>query len=267
MSDQERFDWDDDMDFESLAGEHTTQDESLEDFSDFSENAGSVLPEIDVADGNDKISPKKFPNPSTDHKLGISGGGLGTMFLISILVAGLGLAGGVVFVAGVDPLSLWNPAGLTQVDQWFNYQTYPLNLLYILVAGVLSLGFLGSWAVARAVRNAEKQHQTAIHMLDQLSALRLDQEEPWQNSDFKSDPRVAAFVAETLGSWRLQVASQKKNIALEGELRRLLAAMESKSRDDLVGQFENQMARSLADAAVQLFDEGEAARNESKCVR
>ncbi len=122
-----------------------------------------------------------FRNPLVEpYTLGISGGALGTMFVASVLVAGLGLAGGLIFVTGVDPLSLWNPAGLTQVDQWFNFQTYPLNLLYILGGGILSLGFLGSWAVARAVRNAESRHQMAIQLLDQLAALRLDQENAWQ---------------------------------------------------------------------------------------
>jgi len=107
----------------------------------------------------------------------------------------------------------------------------------------------------------------AIQLLDQLAALRLDQEEAWQNADFKSHPQVAAFVAETLGSWRLLMVRQKNSLSLEGDLNRLQTAMESKSRNDLVGQYDNQFVGNLADAVVQLFDEGESARNEVNSTR
>ncbi len=266
MSEQERFDWDDDLDFESLADEQAIQEDSLEELADFEEEPQVNPPEIDVNVSADKEeSPAKAP--AGGGSLGLSAGGLGTLFAVSTLVSGLGLAGAVLFVGNIDPLVLWNPQGLTQVDQWFNFQDYPLNLLYILVAGVFALGILGSWAVARSVKSAQKRHVAVSGLLEKITQLRLDNEEPWQNSQLKKDPQAAAFVAETLGSWRLQMARQKKNIVLEGELRRLHKAMEDKSRGDLVGRFDNAFAGDLADAAVQLFDEGEAARNEVLSTR
>jgi len=266
MSEQERFDWDDDMDFESLADEQVMQEDSLEELADFGEESQVNPPEIDV-DVTSEIETTKSKNSATTGGLGLSAGGLGALFAVSTLVSGLGLAGAVLFVSNLDPMILWNPEGLTQVDQWFNFQDYPLNLLYILVTGVLALGFLGSWAVARSVKSAQARHEAAAGLLQQIVDLRLDNEEPWQNSVFKADSKVAAFVAETLGSWRLQMARQKKNMSLEGELRRLHKALESKSRDDMVGRYDNPYAGDLADAAVQLFDEGEVTRNEALGTR
>jgi hypothetical protein len=266
MSEQEKFDWDDDMDFESLADEQEMQEDSLEELADFGEESQVDPPEIDV---NVEAESGKDHNPglSSASGLGLSAGGVGTLFAISTLVSGLGLAGAVLFVGNLDPMAFWNPEGLTQVNQWFNFQTYPLNLLYILVAGVLALSILGSWAVARSVKAAQAQHEATADLLEKITQLRLDHEEPWQNSNFKADSRVAGFVAETLGSWRLQMARQQKSIGLEGELRRLQKALEAKSRDDLVGRYDNPFAGDLADAAVQLFDAGEAARKEAEGTR
>ncbi len=266
MSEQEQFDWDDDMDFESLADEQVMQEDSLEELNDFEGGFNVDPPEIEMGAGieEDPGHNKAF---AEGKALGLSAGGLGSLFAISTLVSGLGLAGAVLFVGNLDPMALWNPEGLTQVDQWFNFQEYPMNMLYLLVTAVVALGLLGSWAVARAVKSAQVHHQTTSAMLKKITELRLDNEEPWQNPSFKANPEVGAFVAETLGSWRLQMASQKKSIGLEGELRRLLKALEAKSRDDLVGRFDNPFAGELADAAVQLFDEGEAARNEAKGTR
>jgi len=263
MSEQERFDWDDDMDFESLADEQVIQEDSLEELADFEEETQSSPPEIDVNVKSDK----KSKQTGSASGLGLSAGGLGFLFAVSTLVSGLGLAGAVLFVGNLDPMVLWNPEGLTQMNQWFNFEDYPLNLLYILVTGVLTLGVLGSWAVARSIKSAQARHETVASLMDDITDLRLDNEEPWQNSKFKANPRTAAFVAETLGSWRLQMARQKKSIGLEGELRRLQKALESKSRDDMVGRYDNPFAGELADAAVQLFDEGQAARNEAKGTR
>ncbi len=263
MSEKERFDWDDDLDFESLADEQATQEESMEDLADFGDESQVSPPEIDVNVSTG--TPGKVSDQSTG--LGLSAGGLGFLFAISTLVSGLGLAGAVLFVGKIDPLILWNPQGLMQVDQWFNFQQYPLNLLYILVVGVMALGFLGSWAVARAVSSAKARHVAATGVLEQITELRLDNEEAWQHNSLKSDPKIAAFVAETLGSWRLQMARQKKNTGLEGELNRLQKAMKNKSRDDMVGRYDNPYAGDLADSAVQLFDESEAARNEAKGAR
>lgn len=261
MSEQERFDWDDDLDFESLADEQVMQDDSMEELENFEEETQVSPPEIDVnvASGNDTAKSK-----SGGMGLGLSAGGLGTLFAVSTLVSGLGLAGAILFVGNIDPVSLWNPQGLTQVNQWFNFQDYPMNLLYILVTGVVSLGLLGSWAVARSVKSAQSRHEATAGLLEQISALRLDNEEAWQSSKLKADPQIAAFVAETLGSWRLQMARQAKNTGLEGELGRLHKAVQSKSRDDMVGHFDNPYAGELADAAVQLYDEAEVARKEAR---
>ncbi len=264
MSDQERFDWDDDMDFESLADE---QVQGAEDFSDFNETGDSEPPAIDMTQAENQDSPEQGFSSPTGAGLGLSPAGLGALFSISTLVAGLGLGGAVLYVGKLDLLSFWNPEGLTKVDQWFNFQVYPMNLLYILVTCVVFLSILGAWAVARSIKQAQTRYESTAQVLDQISALRLDDEEPWQNPSFTNDPRIAAFVAETLGSWRLQMARQKKTAGLEGELRRLQKAMDSKSRDDMVGQYDNPFAGSLADSAVQLFDECEVARNEVKNIR
>ncbi len=266
MSEQERFDWDDDMDFESLADEQVMQDESLEELDDFDEEKSESPPEIDVNISSEKEK-NRAKTGSGISGLGISAGGLGFLFAVSTLVSGLGLAGAVLYIGNINPMVLWNPEGLMQVNQWFNFQQYPLNLLYILVVAVVALGFLGSWAVARSVKLAQSRHETVAALMEALTELRLDNEEPWQNSQFKNDPRTAAFVAETLGSWRLQMARQKKSVGLEGELRRLHRALVDKSRDDMVGRYDDPFAGDLADAAVQLYDEGEAARNEARGTR
>jgi ElaB/YqjD/DUF883 family membrane-anchored ribosome-binding protein len=262
MSDQERFDWDEDMDFENLADEH-----EVEDFSELDDAGDASPPEIDVTNTTMADSGKKNQSQSQRKGLGLSSAGLGLLFSVSTLVAGLGLGGAILYVGKLDPMTLWHPEGLTRVDQWFNFQVYPMNMLYLLAGGILILGVLGSWAIAQAVKSAQKRHDKAISVLDQITALRLDNEEPWQNPSFTNDPQIAAFVAETLGSWRLQMARQKKTTGLEGELRRLQKAMDSKSRDDMVGRFDNPFAGNLADSAVQLFDEAEVARNEARNIR
>ncbi len=271
MSDQERFDWDDDMDFESLADEQSTQDESFdesfEDLSSYEEDFDAASPEITTEAFDEEKSETKTLISGKNEGLGLSSGGWGLLFAVSTMVAGLGLAGAVVFISKTDPLSFWQPEGLTQVEQWFNFPTYPFNLLYILVGGVFSLAALGSWALARSIRGANARYRSVSRMYEQVIALRLDNEGDWQKSEFKSDPRSSAFVAETLGSWRLVMARQKKSLALEAELQTLQNALKSKSRDDLVGQYDHSLVAGLADSAVQLFDESEVARSEATNTR
>lgn len=268
MSDQDRFDWDDDLDFENLADEQAPSEAIPAGEQDFfaDETVEPPTMAMEPPAPAEKETPPRG-GASRQSRLGLSGAGLGFFFAISTLVAGIGLGGAILFVGGVDPLTLWNPEGLLQVDQWFNFQDYPLNVLYLLGMGIVTLALLGGWAVARNVKTAGDRYRLQAETLDSLTALRLDNEKPWQDPAFKADPRVAAFVAETLGSWRLQMAREKKNSGLEGELRRLQKAVESKNREDLVGRFDNPFAGTLADAILQLHDENEASRNEIQGLR
>ncbi|PID79924.1 hypothetical protein CSB20_08695 [bacterium DOLZORAL124_64_63] len=265
MSDQDRFDWDDDLDFENLADEQTASEVTFAAEQDFvgEENLDSPVMETRPSDEERPAS------VAADQAsgLGLSPTWWGLRFTFAILIAAISLAGGVIYVADVDPLSLWKPEGLLQVDQLINFEAFPTNLLYLVGVGVVLLAVLGGWAVAHGVHKAGRRHEHATVLLNKLTALRLDNEKPWQSADFKTDPQVAAFVAETLGSWRLQMAREKKNSGLEGEIRRLQKALEAKDRQALTDRFDNLVAGSLADAVVDLYDEYQVALNEIRSVR
>ncbi len=265
MSDQDRFDWDDDLDFENLADEQTASEVMFTAEQDFvgEENLGSPIVETRPSDKERSVPAAADQAPG----LGLSPTWWGLRFTFAILIAAIGLAGGVIYVADVDPLSLWKPEGLLQVDQLINFEAFPMNLLYLIGIGVVLLAVLGGWAVAHGVRKAGRRHEHASVLLNKLTALRLDDEKPWQSADFKTDPQVAAFVAETLGSWRLQMAREKKNSGLEGEIRRLQKGLEAKDRQALTDRFDNLVAGTLADAVVDLYDEYQVALNEIRNVR
>lgn len=265
MSDQDRFDWDDDLDFENLADEQDVTEPVATPEQDFIEEEALDPPAMDL--GEDLEETPKAVKPVSRKSLGLSGPGWGIRFALLTLVGAFGLGGGVIYATKIDPLTLWQPEGLFQVDQWFNFETYPLNALYLLLFGVILLAVLGGLSVGYSMKKASARHARVEGMLDKLVDLRLDNEQPWQDAQFKADPRVAAFVAETLGSWRLQMAREKKNSGQEGEMRRLQKALDSKVRDDLVGQYDNPFVASLADSVLQLFDENQAGLNEIKNVR
>lgn len=267
MSDQERFDWDDEMDFENLADEHDGDQGTEESIPAFNTESEVAPPLLDTEMEPESLVEDQPQEMTTKASLGLSAGGLGTLFAVSSLVSGLGLAGAVLFVGKLDPLSLWQPQGLSQVDQWFNFKDYPLNMLYILVVGVVVLSILGSWAVARSIKNARSRYELTAGLLNSLTSLRLDNEEAWQASELKADPKVAAFVVDTLGSWRLLSSRQKKNSGLEGEILRLQKALANKSREELVGQYDHPAVGKLADSMVELFDDQMAARSEVKELR
>ena len=267
MSDQDRFDWDDDLDFENLADEQAVPEMAPTQEQDFVAEEELDPPAMETTPTAEEEPAPAAAAPGKGPGLGLSPTWWGLRFTFATLIAALGLAGGVIYVADVDPLSLWRPEGLLQMDQLINFEAYPMNMLYLMGIGVVLLAVLGGWSVAHSVRKASGRHQLSASMLDKLTALRLDNEKPWQDAEFKNDPRVAAFAAETLGSWRLQMAREKKNSGLEGEIRRLQKAIESKDREALTDRFDNPMAGSLADAVVELYDEYQAARNETRSVR
>jgi len=255
MSDQNRNDWNDDLDFESLADEHDTgSDFADEDLSDFEDSVyGTDEPAEEEAPVEAEI---QEPTPVKARKRGgVSGGWLGFMFGTAILVSALGLASAVALLTGVDPLSLWNPSGLTAFDQVINFQDHPQNLLYLVGVGILLLMVLGSAAVARSARSTNARLATAEDMLAKVTALRLENEDAWAPPAFKADPECASFVAETLGSWRMQQSRQKRLLGLEGELHRLSKSVADGTSAGPAGRFDNPAVGAVSDEFTRLMDE------------
>ena len=282
MSEQDRFDWNDDADFDS-----TTQDfEDIEDFQDPLDGFGDYddvsdmedLPEMDAPisetagaeQGAESESAEvvknglaeKIPvdgtmaaamNKKKRHR-GISAMGLGFLFTASVLVAGVGIGGAILLAEGVHPRTLWNPNNLLQVDQLLNFADHPLNILYMVSMGVVFLALLGSFKMSKAAMEANRRTQDAENMLERVTALSLDRQQEWQSQEFKEFPPAEAFVVRILGAWRLQAARQKRLMGVEGELHRLEKALSTNSREDLTGRFDHPAVGRLADEMIRYFD-------------
>ena len=287
MSEQDRFDWNDDMEIDSTSQEQEDFDDfedpldgfadfdDLSDYEDLSEmdapaSEASRVEEHAESGAADVVQnglAEKIPaDESTASALrkakrrqGISAVGLGFLFTASILVAGVGIGGAILLAEGVNPRSLWQPGNLLQIDQLLNFADHPLNILYMVTMGVVFLALLGSFKMSRAAMEANGRTRNAEVMLDRLTALSLDRQEDWQSQEFKEYAPAEAFVVRTLGAWRLQEGRQKRLMGVEGELHRLEKALKTNSREDLTGRFDHPAVGRLADEMIRYFDAREVA--------
>ena len=288
MSEQDRFDWNDDMEFDSEAD---VQDEyedfedpldgfgDYEDISDFedasddgdapAEDAGQIVDieeseetEVLMEGLDEKIPADKEGTAALkmrERKRGISAVGLGFLFTASILVAGVGVGGAILLAEGVHPSTLWQPGNLLQIDQLLNFADHPLNILYMVTMGIVFLALLGSYKMSKAAVEANSRTRDAEEMLDRLTSLNLDNEEEWQSQEFKEYPPAEAFVIRVLGGWRLQEGRQQRLMGVEGEMHRLEKALKTNTRSDLTGRFDYPAVGRLADEMVRYFDARDAA--------
>jgi len=282
MSEQDRFDWNEDTDFESEADVELDNDDfedpldgftDYDDMSDYDDLAEDEAPAQEVGEHQDRTESEpetavmeglseKIPADKKaaaalkkqNRRRGISAIGMGILFAASILVAGLGIGGAVLLVEGVHPSSLWQPQNLLQVDQLLNFADHPLNILYMVTMGIVFLALLGSYRMSKAAVEANTRTRDAENMLDRVTALSLDKQEEWQSQEFKEFPPAEAFVVRILGGWRLQQARQKRLMGVEGELHRLEKALNTNSRADLTGRFDHPAVGRLADEMIRYFD-------------
>lgn len=279
MSVNDRNDWDDGLDFESLADEQLEaatepepRDEELpaedpvdeyaeeyaDDYSDSDEDAGHEEPT--------EAEPER-PRARRTSRPRVSGAGLGLLFAFSIIVAAVGIGGALVLALGVDPVSLWQPESFRQVDQILDLDQNPLNLVYIVTLATLLLTLLGGWGIARAVRKVGERASRDAELLERVSDLRIDQESGWQDDVFRDHPRLASFVAENLGTWRMQELRQKRATGLEGELQRLTKAAAADEREQIADRYDHPAVGSMADEISRYYDERDSARREAEATR
>ena len=289
MSEQDRNDWNDDMDFEvdgEVQEEFDDFDDPLEGFDDFDDMtsyedlADEDTPVMEAEDSQDGVESEasdmiqenlveKIPvDPAAAAALkkqkrrrGLSAIGMGFLFTASILVAGVGMGGAILLAEGVSPKSLWQPQNLMQIDQLLNFADHPLNVFYMVSMGIVFLALLGSYKMSKAAIQANERTREAEDMLDRLTSLNMEKEEEWQSQEFAEYPPAEAFVIRTLGAWRLQKARQKRLMGVEGELHRLEKALSTNSRDDLTGRFDHPAVGRLADEMIRYFDARDTAVN------
>ncbi|MCK9995943.1 MAG: hypothetical protein KAH56_06660 [Candidatus Krumholzibacteria bacterium] len=282
MSEQDRFDWNEDMEFESegdVQEEYGDFEDPLDGFADYdemseyddpSEDDSSTMDggksrdeaESEVAEIANEGQAEKNPTGEKssvammkkNRRRGISAMGLGFLFTTSVLVAGVGVGGAILLAEGVHPASLWQPRNLLQFDQLLNFADHPLNILYMVTMGIVFLALLGSYKMSKAAAQANARTRDAEDMLDRLTVLSLDKQEEWQSQEFKEFPPAEAFIIRALGAWRLQQARQKRLTGVEGELHRLEKALSSNSRADLTGRFDHPAVGRLADEMLRYFD-------------
>ena len=293
MSGNDNTNWDDHLDFESLADEHDAElgisesGEGSSDLTDLSYDSEPVSRKAshgrratDQAPGREQGVPGKPVAKSAPgsgkpkrsrlaykRRSGLPAVIMGFLFGFSAVVSGLGVGGAVLLVSGLDIKALWNPAALLQVEPWLDLQNHPLNVLYLVGLGIVLLTVLILWRILSFSRNANRNLRETEELLGKLITLRLDNEAAWQSPLFKKDQAVESFVFEILGAWRLQAARQDKNLALEGELRRLEQAVAAHSRDEITLGFDHPMVGRLADHLARWYDEKEAAAQEVQAVR
>ena len=276
MSRNDLNEWTDSLDFESLADEQTgggfadndeaAGTESLDLIQDLGEDPA---PDFEPTDQDDPQLEAAPPSRSggRPRRSRVSGGGLGVLFALSILVAAVGLAGALVAALGIDPVSLWQPRGLLQFDRIVDFNANPLNLLYAVALATVVLALLGAGSVARVVGKVGRDAARDARMVDKLTALRIDEDKGWQDPLFKQHPGAAAFVNENIGAWRLGEARQRRSAGLEGELQRLLRAASTNDRDVMNAHFDNPTVGTLADELLRHYDERQAAVQEAEAIR
>jgi len=287
MSEQDRFDWNDDTELDSTTVEQEDFDDfedpldgfaDFDDLSDYEDLSEMDAPTSEVPDNRETAESEatdvvqdglaeKIPVNETvaaelkkkKRRRGISAVGLGFLFSASILVAGVGIGGALLLAEGVSPRSLWQPGNFLQIDQLLNFADHPLNILYMVTMGIIFLALLGSFKMSRSAMEANRRTRDAEEMLDRLTSLNLDNQDEWQSHEFKEFAPAEAFVVRTLGAWRLQEARQKRLMGVEGELHRLEKALKTNSREDLTGRFDHPAVGRLADEMVRYFDAREVA--------
>ncbi len=278
MSGNDQMKWDDNLDFESLADEYEgTLPEEANSSGDLQDLAYDQPDTVEPAAGDSELEETASVEGAAAEKTkaprrvrrsrGISALGMGMLFGFATLTAAAGLAGAVLLLAGMTPRQLWNPEALMSLEPWLNLQSHPLHVFYLVAIGIVALTWLISWRVLAYSRSVNRNLRETENLLARVADLRLDNEAAWQNAAFKTDASVEAFVVETLGAWRLQVARQDKNLALEGELRRLESAAANGSRGDLAANFEHPLVGTVADHMRKLFDAKVAAEQEVEAVR
>nr|MEE4268783.1 hypothetical protein [Candidatus Krumholzibacteria bacterium] len=283
------FDWNDDLDFESLAdekemaadyGEPGDNFSDFEDLADYAEPAeDQTLGEMDPAEVAPTLEQGENADPKDQEPaappamaLGartqkvVSAGGLNLLLVACTLVGALGMAGALLLAGGLQPAALLDFSGFTAVDRIFDFQTYPVNLVYMVTAGLLLLVLGGASVISRHAREANQRHGELNNLLGRVTALRLDDEEAWNSNSFKQDADTATFVSEILGAWRLQQSRHVRAVGLEGELRRLEKALREDSRTDLADRYDHPMVGSLADAMLSYYDDRDAARKETATI-
>ncbi|MFO7607645.1 MAG: hypothetical protein R6X35_00420 [Candidatus Krumholzibacteriia bacterium] len=271
MSSKDHNEWTDSLDFESLADEQEAFDTGGAAGPKEADAPVAADYAAEPADAPAQDLPAAAPvartSPRPPRRTRVSGAGMGFLFALAVLAAAVGLAGALVTALGLDPLGLWQPAGLLPVAQILDFAAHPLNLVYLVAAGTVLLALLGAWSVARAVGKVGTQAAKDARLVDKLAALRIDDEKGWQDPLFKKHPTAAAFVNENVGAWRLQEARQRRSAGLEGELQRLLRATAAGGRDGLNDRFDNPAVGSLADELLRFYDEREAAVQEAAAIR
>lgn len=271
MSSKDHNEWTDSLDFESLADEQEAHDAGGAAWPREADAPAMAecAPEPAAAPAEDESAepPVARTSPRPPRRSRVSGAGLGFLFALAVLAAAVGPAGALVTALGLDPLGLWQPAGLLPVAGILDFAAHPLNLVYLVAAGTVLLALLGAWSVAGAVGKVGAQAARDARLVDKLAALRIDDEKGWQDPLFKKHPTAAAFVNENVGAWRLQEARQRRAAGLEGELQRLLRAAAGGQRDGLNDRFDNPAVGSLADELLRYHDEREAAVQEAAAIR
>jgi len=290
MSEQDRFDWNDDVEFGQGSSDMEDGDcfeSSLEGFDDFDDMSDFESEDPGMADSpaddswpeqanvaSDESGPedKKSEDPQGEDKRapmrnmitvkrrsGISAMGMGFLFAASIMVAGIGVGGAVLFAEGVNPASLWQPQEMLKIDQLLNFSEHPLNIIYMVSLGITFLALLGSYRMGKVAVESNSRTRAAEEMLDRMCALRLDEQDAWRDEQFKAFPPAEEFAIKTLGAWRLQEARQKRLMGIEGEIHRLEKALAGDSRTDLTGRYDNPAVGRLVDEMLRHFDARDAA--------
>ena len=287
------FDWNDDLDFESLADEKDMEADygepgdnfaDFEDLADYGDNPVAEIPaasdmksaEQEVAEFEPEaavpVTEASSPQATGPILQGrpqkvISPAGLSWLVTSCTLVGAVGMAGALFLASGLSPQALWNPEGLLNGNQIFNFQQNPMNLLYVVTLGVILLTLGAVAVVSSKAKKANARFQETSELLGRVTELRLDDEIPWTSNYFKSDPDTSTFVSDILGAWRLQQARQVRSVGLEGELRRLEKALRDDSRNDLADRYDHPLVGSLADAMMGWYDDRDQARKETQAVR
>lgn len=281
MSGNDQMKWDDNLDFESLADEHEggSGDEftaegagDLQDLAYDAEPQAEAEDPLDEADGEfagDVEAPagESFRPEPFRRRAGMPSIGMGLLFGLATIASALGLANAALMVTGTDPRIYWNPQALMELEPWMNLQSHPLHVFYLVAVGIVAVAWLIAWRVVAYSRRMNRNLRNAEDLLARVSDLRLDNETAWQHPAFKADPALEAFVVETLGAWRLQIARQDKNVALEGELRRLEQAAASGVKANIESNYEHPLVGQLADLLVSLYGAKASAEQEIEAVR
>ncbi len=247
--------------------EMTEQDESSTDFGDFeadwdenpiaeSTEPATSAPDTEYAEQEQPVTAApSVPAPLSQLSYGLSPMRQGLVFVVSVLVVAAGLGYGVLFALGGTLRQLVDPQALTRIDQLLKFDAHPTNLFVFIALGVILLAALGGYWIRRATDTARRRALRAERTIERIGNLDLDEPSGWQDEQLRRDTRLTEFLTTTLGSYRLLLNKQAKNVGLVGELRRLEKALDDDSRVDLQGSYEEPLVGSLADMVLAVVDE------------